>query len=104
MPTAQEAKELYDCCKWTWTTQNGMPGYKIMGINGNSIFMPAAGSIGWSDYYDVKEEGVYWTSTLAQDDYYPNQAIFIRAKEHNIDPIDSWSRRCWGFSVRPVCP
>ena len=104
MPTAEEAKELYDCCKWTWTIEKGMPGYKVMGINGNSIFMPAAGSMGWNEHYDFKNEVTYWTSTLSQDEYYPNQAVFIRAKEHNIDPIDSWSRRCWGFSVRAVCP
>jgi hypothetical protein len=75
-----------------------------MGLNGNSIFMPAAGSIGWDDFYDRAEEGVYWTSTLSQDAYYPNQAVFIRIIERTVDFNDSWSRRCWGFSVRAVCP
>lgn len=104
IPTAKEAKELYDCCKWTWTTQNGMPGYNVMGINGNSIFMPASGSIGWYDFYDLKEEGVYWTSDLVLEKYYYHQAYFIKFRSNSVEPNESWSHRCWGFSVRAVCP
>ena len=104
MPTAKEAQELYDYCKWTWTTQNGIPGYKVMGINGNSIFLPAVGSIGWDKFYDLGEEGVFWTSSLSGPDFiYSNSPVFLRLIEKDI-AFNIVTQRCWGFSVRAVCP
>lgn len=104
MPTAKEAQELYDYCKWTWTTQNGIPGYKVMGINGNSIFLPAVGSIGWDKSYDLGEEGVFWTSSLSGPDFiYSNSPVFLRLIEKDI-AFNIVTQRCWGFSVRAVCP
>ncbi len=41
MPTETECEELLDNCTWKWTTQNGVKGYKVIGTNGNSIFLPA---------------------------------------------------------------
>lgn len=43
MPTLKEMEELINKCMWTWTTLNGVNGYKVVGLNGNSIFLPAAG-------------------------------------------------------------
>ena len=104
MPTAKEAQELYDYCKWTWTTQNGIPGYKVMGINGNSIFLPAVGSMGWDKFYDLGEEGVFWTSSLSGPDFvYSNSPVFLRLIEKDI-AFNIVTQRCWGFSVRAVCP
>ena len=44
MPTWDEIKELKEKCSWVWTTVNGVNGYKVTGPNGNSIFLPAAGT------------------------------------------------------------
>ncbi len=44
LPTVDELDELCDECSWKWTTINGRNGYKVTGPNGNSIFLPAAGS------------------------------------------------------------
>ena len=63
MPTKAEMQELKDRCTWTWTTQNGVKGYKVKGPNGNSIFLPAAGyRIGSSLDY-AGGDGYYWSST-----------------------------------------
>lgn len=43
MPTKEEFQELKDDCTWTWTKQNDVSGYKVVGTNGNSIFFPASG-------------------------------------------------------------
>ena len=44
MPTDAEWMELKNNCTWTWTTQNGINGYKVTSNkNGASIFLPAAG-------------------------------------------------------------
>ena len=46
MPTIDEFEELFTECKKEWVedTQNHVAGYKFTGPNGNSIFLPAAGS------------------------------------------------------------
>lgn len=44
MPTHKEMQELVDSCIWTWTTKEGVIGYKVTGPNGNSIFLPASGA------------------------------------------------------------
>jgi hypothetical protein len=63
MPTKAEFEALKDNCTWTWTTQNGNRGYKVTGPNGNSIFLPAAGSRGGDTLYYDGEDGYYWSST-----------------------------------------
>ena len=44
MPTVEEFEELFNECKKEWVEQAGVTGYKLTGPNGNSIFLPAAGS------------------------------------------------------------
>ncbi len=60
MPTKDDFQELLDNCTCVKVTQNGVEGYKVIGINGNSIFLPLAGYKGYShyDYYNI-----YWSST-----------------------------------------
>ena len=42
-PTENEINELIKNCTWEWKQINGTNGYLIVGKNGNSIFLPAAG-------------------------------------------------------------
>ena len=46
MPTIDEFEELFTECKKEWIedTENHVAGYKFTGPNGNSIFLPAAGT------------------------------------------------------------
>lgn len=46
MPTIDEFEELFTECKKEWVedTRNHVAGYKFTGPNGNSIFLPAAGT------------------------------------------------------------
>lgn len=71
IPTVFEYKELIEKCQWIWDSQK--LGYKVIGPNGNSIFIPAAGcqtSDGtMDDYYTLGERGVYWCSTYTYNDY-----------------------------------
>ena len=105
MPTSKETKELYDCCKWTWTTENGVPGHKVTGINGNSIFLPAAGAMGGDLLQGSGSTGDYWASELANNPNYndPTQAHNIRFTKYNVDP-DTYLTRRFGFPIRAVCP
>lgn len=44
MPTIDEFEELFAECKKEWVEEDGVAGYKFTGPNGNSIFLPAAGT------------------------------------------------------------
>lgn len=43
MPTFEQIKELWIECSTKWTKFNGIWGCEFTGLNGNSIFVPAAG-------------------------------------------------------------
>ncbi len=104
MPTVAEMKELTMQCTWTWTTQNGVNGCKVTSkSNGNSIFLPAAGCY----YYeygltDAGLSGVYWSSSL--DTYNSDQAIGMYFIGSGEGYSGGGLSRCYGLSVRPVCP
>ena len=101
MPTDAEMTELLEQCTWSWTTQNGVNGYKVTGkSNGNSIFLPAAGDRDDSSLNKAGSYGYYWSSSLSAGD--PNLAWRVYFYSSNVSGhhVD----RYYGFSVRPVCP
>ena len=100
MPTRAEQDELRENCTWTWTTQNGVNGYKVTSKkNGNSIFLPAAGFRYDSSLDSAGSYGFYWSSSLYTD--YPGIAYYSYFYSDSVD----WSYyyRYIGFTVRPVC-
>lgn len=82
MPTAQEFEELFSDCKKEWTTVNGVSGYKLTGPNGNSIFMPAAGSRVQNTISGEGVEGRYLTGSVnVNDSRYAMSYIFNNATD-----------------------
>jgi len=60
MPSIKQWEELKRYCEWTWTGN----GYQVIGPNGASIFMPAAGYRNFSGQIGkVGVFGNYWSST-----------------------------------------
>ena len=101
MPTHEEFTELREKCSWTWTTQNGVKGYKVTSkTNGNSIFLPAAGFRYDSSLGEAGLDGCYWSSSLYTD--YQIFARFVLFGSGGVDGDDN--SRYFGHSVRPVCP
>mgnify|MGYP003302949176 CR=1 FL=1 len=101
MPTDAELTELHEQCTWTWTTQNGVNGYKVTSKkNGNSIFMPAAGYRLDSSLNDAGSYGYYWSSLLNTG--YPCVAYDLYFRSGSVSRY--YYGRCYGRSVRPVCP
>ena len=100
MPTYDEQNELLKKCHWTWTTQNGVNGYKVTSkTNGNSIFLPATGYRDVTGIYDVGVGGYFWSSSVfTQESAY---AEFLQFDKERY----SWNgyRRSCGYAVRPVC-
>lgn len=107
MPTKEEQYELKKNCIWTWTIQDGVKGYRVIGPNGNSIFLPLAGYMIGSTRYAAEIGGSYWSSSLYDDgpihSYY---LVFgLDDDNNNLDYIEIFRLyRSYGASVRPVCP
>ena len=100
MPTKDDIKELLDNCTSEWTTLNGVNGRKFTSnINGNSIFLPAAGYRWLGDLGYAGENGYYWSSTQNPD--YSDGAYYLYFYSGNARwryYLDRFS----GQSVRPV--
>ena len=64
LPTADDFEELFTKCTAEWTEMDGVAGYKLTGPNGNSIFLPAAGSRIINTTEGVGTMGNYLTGTV----------------------------------------
>ena len=98
MPTRAEQGELREQCTWTWTTQNGVNGYKVTSkINGKSIFLPAAG-YRRSSLLDAGSYGDYWSSSLSTNSPVSSYHLSFYSSGVGWDN----NNRYYGQSVRPV--
>ena len=104
MPTREEWKDLCntDNCSWTWTTINGVNGYKVQskkpGYTDNWIFLPAAGYRDYGPLDDVGSHGYYWSSSLMSDK--PSRAYYMGFYSGYFNGY--YGYRYNGLSVRPV--
>lgn len=134
MPTKEECRELFEKCKWTETTVNGVHGYKITskvpGYTKNSIFLPCTSVWFLAQFEDDDpsryDAGYYMTSEL-EPGFTRNcvALIFDPVKSGSSsgddkrdyykptidDDGDIWSNillssrsRTEGAYIRPVCP
>ena len=120
MPTKQEAQELIDRCRIVFTELNNRKVVKIIGPNGNCIYMPSAGFLSGfqgnlelnGDEYDEYSIFIY-TGELFIDVSYSdngdNKAAYlfigdywktdhIKIKDKRLDAMD----RCYLLPVRAV--
>ena len=108
MPTVAEAQELCNNCTWTKMTQNGVNGWRVTGLNGNSIFVPAAGCYTGAgedkgDILDLEGRGAYYWSSIVSDSNCSAENAFYICDDWT-SPNSGGFGRILGFSVRPVCP
>ena len=98
MPTKEEWLELCQNTTNTWTTRNGVYGRLFTASNGNSLFLPAAGSR-WGGYLDdAGSGGYYWSSSLNTSN--PYDAWYFNFNSGNYSMYDN--DRDNGRSVRAV--
>lgn len=112
IPSSSQLSELRNYCTWTWVSLNGINGYKVDGINGNYIFLPAAGfrennSYYEGDLFDQGTRGLYLTSDLSSrriDDY--ASCLYFDSREitfsYKLLNGHFHGYRCYGQSIRPV--
>lgn len=106
-PTKDEWEELIQ--NSTWEPKTSADGFAHSGllitskINGNSIFLPAAGIINENEVYYFEYAGYYWSSIInALNPHFAYQLAFD--SDNTIRVEDMVFYRCYGMPVRPVCP
>ena len=92
MPTGAEFDELWNNCSHDWTNVNGVNGMRLTGSNGNSIFLPAAGT-----YYEkIEAEG--YSGSYRAGTYTPSWFGF---DSYGLEGFNDYFVAN-GLSVRPV--
>ena len=103
MPRNSDFEELIRVCSWRHEIYKNIVGVWFDGPNGNSIFLPMAGTRIRDEYDSLAEDGFYWSSNyLAEYSYY---ASLLEFDGGDIGEIDFWvggMRRYEGASIRPV--
>ena len=98
MPTANQWRELYQNTTSVWTSVNRVYGRLFTADNGNTLFLPAAGSVWGEEIYYEGDFGYYWSNSLGTD--YPSQAWDFLFYED--DYYMDYDRRSSGRTVRAV--
>lgn len=97
-PTYSEFKELVDRCSWYPVYVGSQLGYRVVGPNGNSIFLPTTGFMEGTEYFAEKTSGVYWTASQYSSDGESSYGIQFF---DNTKSFGGYSRY-YGCSIRPV--
>ena len=103
MPSSDQIKELCNSSYTTseWTQLNGVNGRKVTSkSNGNSIFLPAAGSCDAYGLGRAGSNGIYWSSSLYPYDCSYACNLFFSSGDWGLYR----NYRYYGQSVRPVLP
>lgn len=99
MPTKVEIEELISNCTYKYVIRNGVQGIKLTGLNGNSIFFPAAGGE-WAFENLEGKVGTYWSSTSYGEliSYGFSFSLYFLKEGCSIDYIGKACK----YSIRPV--
>ena len=101
IPTTAELDELHKQCTWIWTSLNGVKGHKIVGPNGNHIFLPASGCREGNSLKETGYFGIYWSNTLSSSSpSYADALSFFSSSVYRYE----YDPRYYGRTIRPVLP
>ncbi len=97
MPSKDQFEELIDKCQWEWIEGKG---YKVIGPNGKSICLPAAGIRDHtSELRRQVERGEYWSGSPYSDSQ--SNVYYLHFDDSDVD-MDWWFDGGYGRSVRGV--
>ena len=100
MPTKADFEELRANTTSVWETLNGVNGRRFTSkTNGNSIFVPAAGSCLNGSVLDVGSGSVLWSSSLNESSPRDGWCLLFFS---NYVYVSNGYKRYYGLSVRPV--
>lgn len=100
MPFKEEYRELIANTTNTWTTINGVNGYKFTSKSNPSkyIFIPAAGVAANGNISSQGSFSCVWSSTI-YNNYQDSMRLYFSSDSVNVDN----SGRNYGYSIRGVC-
>lgn len=98
MPTVEQLQELIDNCTWTSMQQNGVNGRLVTGPNGNTIFLPAAGSRQNSSLNNAGSRGCCLSRMLYSSEQSGTVALCFSSESVQRTPLG----RQYGHTVRAV--
>ena len=96
LPTKAEFEELLNNCQWTFITMGNHNGYKVIGPNGNYIFLPAAGHRDGAVLNNSGSNGHYWGSSPSDSEN--SYRLYFSSSSRGV----GWYYRRFGRSVRAV--
>lgn len=98
IPTENEFKELMDKCEWKWGRVGEIKGYKILGPNGNSIFIPICGLIWGKSMCNNSIEIYLWSANINE-----KKDSECKGFIGDSDNYGFWNhKRFMGIPIRPV--
>ena len=109
-PSYREMEELVLKCSWELTACDGVKGYKVIGPNGNAIFLPFGGAVYSDGELDCDgENGAIWSSTRDPEKYYleNNYIIFLQMTQSTTEKYRHYIRSYNLYkklNLRPVLP
>ena len=99
MPTKAEMEELASKCTFVDYSYKGVSGCKVIGPNGNAIFLPYAGCRYGTSLINAGSSGYYWSGSLNGD--FSTYAWYLYVYSNGYHDVYG-SNRGDGQSVRPV--
>lgn len=108
MPTREEMAELSSNTTREWTEINGVKGCRFTSkINGNSIFLPAAGYRGSSSSdtppsANVGKYGPYYSSSLDESKPQFSYSMEFRERNGSLSFATGSEKRSLGYNIRAV--
>jgi len=103
MPTLEEITELKEKCEWKESSLNGVQGCRVIGPNGNSIFLPLAGSYDWGRGIPRPYKsgyGAYWSSSSYIHNFVFDNSWYLSI--HRGKPDVNHYVRAMVYPIRPV--
>lgn len=97
-PSVGHLKELM-MCKHEWTQVDGVNGYLFTGPNGNTLFLPAAGTI-WSSSVNHPGKDLFYMSSTKYDDKWINVLNEDLSVSNYLD-VRTWAVY-YGHTIRPI--
>lgn len=90
-------------CRIEWAGYKGMKGVLFVGLNGKSIFLPAAGYRHISSLYNAGKGGYYWLGT-SRENHESAISLDFYTDNNPIIYFEGFSSctRSEGYSVRPI--
>lgn len=95
-PTIEEWKAMFENCLRIETVYQGVKGLKVIGWNGNAIFLPYAGFRDGDRIFEETDSGCYWSSSLTNNK--DAQNLYLK----NAWVITAYEQKYRGLSIRPV--